>query len=185
MKTLRSLGCAGLLAMALFASPAMAKLGKATSPSVVAETSATGGLKITAKTSELRVDENPEGTMVVIVALRNLDTGNSLRNKHLREKYLEVDKYPDAELSIPRSSLDFPSEPGRTVSHSASGTMKLHGVSRPATFTYSAKKDGAGYSVTGSTRIDIRDYGIQTPSFMGVTVQPDVTVSVGFAVSDS
>ena len=40
----------------------------------------------------------------------SLDTGIDLRNKHMREKYLEVQKYPNAVLTVDRSTLHFPDD---------------------------------------------------------------------------
>lgn len=36
----------------------------------------------------------------IVVDLRNLRTGTSLRDRHAQEKYLEVDKYPEALVQV-------------------------------------------------------------------------------------
>jgi hypothetical protein len=39
--------------------------------------------------------------------------------------------------------------------------------------------------VRGTVHINMSDYGIASPSFMGVTVKPDVDVTVAFVVTDT
>ena len=138
-----------------------------------------GGLKIVGTTKEISVKDDGS-TVTVVVPLANLDTGIALRNKHMREKYMEVDKFPTAELSVPRSALKFADGSG-----SAAGTMKIHGQTRNVTFNYTAKKGGGGFAVDGSVRLNIKDYGIDVPSYMGVTVKPEVDVAAKFQAADN
>jgi polyisoprenoid-binding protein YceI len=140
-----------------------------------------GGLKIDGTSNELTVNESSDN-VAVVVPLRGLDTKIELRNKHMREKYLETDKYPNAELTVARSALKFPD--ATPVSGEADGVMKMHGREHPVRFKYDAKKAGAGYQVNGSVRVDIRHYGITEPSFMGASVKPEVDVQVNFTVSE-
>lgn len=140
------------------------------------------GLKIEGKTSELDVAE-VDGSVKVGVPLANLDTGISLRNKHMREKYLEVAKYPRAELTVDKSSLKLPAD-GAEVAGTANGTMTIHGQSKPVMVQYVARRSNGTYAVTGTTRLNIKDYGIEVPSYLGATVKPEVDVSVRFSAAD-
>jgi polyisoprenoid-binding protein YceI len=139
------------------------------------------GMKIIGTTHDLSVAEaNQE--IVAIVPLRNLDTKIELRNKHMREKYLEVEKYPNAELRVPRSALTMP--PGAPISARAEGTLTLHGRAKATSFTYVAKPDGSGIAVTGTLHVNMTDHGIAQPGYSGVSVKPDVDVQVSFHVQD-
>jgi polyisoprenoid-binding protein YceI len=71
------------------------------------------------------------------------------------------------------------------VSAEARGTMKIHGKTKTVPIRYSAKKNGAVIQVMGSLRLDIRDFGIEVPSFLGVTVKPEVDIAVTFSAKDS
>ena len=72
-----------------------------------------GGFGLDGKTHQLRIED--DGTMLkIIVPLAGLQTGIGLRDKHMREKYLEVEKYPDAVLEVPWSAVKLPGD-GRTV----------------------------------------------------------------------
>jgi polyisoprenoid-binding protein YceI len=65
--------------------------------------------------------------------IRTLDTGIDIRNEHMKKKYLEVEKYPNAVLKV--TKLELPAAAG-TGEFSAtalpfSGTLSLHGVEGP------------------------------------------------------
>jgi polyisoprenoid-binding protein YceI len=140
------------------------------------------GLTIVGKTSELTI-AHPGQTITLGVPLSTLTTGIALRDRHMKEKYLEVQKYPDAELQVARSALKIP-EAGREASSDAMGTLKLHGQTRPAKFHYTTKRNGNNYAVQGSMRLNMQDYGISVPSYLGITVKPDVDVAVRFDAVD-
>jgi polyisoprenoid-binding protein YceI len=141
------------------------------------------GLRIEGKTSDVRVSES-QGQVHVSVGLANLDTGIALRNRHMREKYLEVQKYPSADLLVSRAALSLPQD-GADVSGTANGTMMIHGQSKPVSFTYRARRDHQAYDVTGNVHINVKDYGISVPSYLGITVKPDVEVAVRYVANDT
>jgi polyisoprenoid-binding protein YceI len=123
------------------------------------------GLNVQGVTHELGVAERG-GDLVFQVALAGLDTGIGLRNRHMRG-YLDVAHYPEAELHVARKKVVFPPE-GKSVESAAQGTLTLHGISKPC-------------PIHGTTRIDIRDFGIDVPVW-GVGVEPHVGIQVDFSV---
>ncbi len=62
--------------------------------------------------------------------------------------------------------------------------MKLHGKTKDVSFHYVARKDGNAMRVGGTVRVDMRDYGISVPSYLGVTVKPEVDVEVKFGAQE-
>ncbi len=168
-----------LLAVSSVASAQLARIGEAS-----ATFSALGpaGLKIEGKTSELEASE-ADGKVLISVPLANLDTGISLRNKHMREKYLQVGQFPKADLVIGRASLKLPEE-GAEVTATAPAELSLHGQKHPVTIRYTAKRSQGVYAVTGATQLNIQEYGINVPSYLGVTVKPDISIAVQFSLSD-
>ena len=64
-------------------------------------------------------------------------------------------------------------------------TVNLHGQTRPVTVHYEAKRDGAALIAHGKFHINMTDFGITVPSYLGVTVKPDVDVSADFHVAGS
>jgi polyisoprenoid-binding protein YceI len=139
------------------------------------------GLKIEGKDDKLAVAEEGEGFKIT-VPLAGLQTGISLRDKHMRDKYLEVGKFPNAELVVAKAEVKLPT--GGESKGQAKGTFTLHGVSKPVVVEYTISgKDGA-YKITGTFRTNFNDHGIEVPSYLGVTVKPDVEVTVGFETAD-
>jgi polyisoprenoid-binding protein YceI len=141
------------------------------------------GLKIQGKTRQVTVAQQG-GNVVITVASGSFDTGIEIRNRHMRDKYLETGKYPNAVLTVARSALQLPTN-GADVSASSAGTLNLHGQTRPITISYRARRAGDTYTVTGLAHINMTVYGIAQPSFLGITVKPDVDVTVSFSAKDN
>jgi polyisoprenoid-binding protein YceI len=141
------------------------------------------GFKLEGKTSDVSVSETA-GTVRVSVGLSTLDTGIELRNRHMREKYLEVQKYPTAVLVVDRSTLRLPDD-GRDSSGAANGTITIHGQSHPVSLEYKVHRARDAFNVTGAVHVNMNDYGIQVPSYLGITVKPDVDVAAVFVAHDT
>lgn len=133
------------------------------------------GLKINGVSTSLETKE--EGEFVVIrVPLDTLKTGIDLRDRHMKEKYLETQKYPHAELKVAKALL----KPG--AQQKGTGTFTVHGVSKAVDFVYDVTPAGDQINVQGSFDINLKQFGIEIPSYLGVTVKPDVKVAAQFAV---
>lgn len=101
------------------------------------------------------------------VKLDAFDTGINLRNEHMRDKYLEVKKYPLAEFS-------FKNQPDSGV---LKGIMKIKKDSKEMEFKYELK-DG---HVTAKGFLNVKDFpSIGVPSYLGVTAADRVDISVEF-----
>jgi polyisoprenoid-binding protein YceI len=143
-----------------------------------------GGLKIDGQSSDpVNVVETDDGLIKIFVPLGGLDTGIGLRNKHMKEKYLETAKFANAELQVKRADVKLPGGDGE-MSGEASGLLVLHGKAQPTKFKYHVKRVGADYTVRGDLRVDIRNHGISIPSYLGVTVKPEVDVEVRFKAKE-
>jgi polyisoprenoid-binding protein YceI len=162
------------------ASSAVAKL-KADGATEASFTAAgPAGMQIVGRTPDLTVSEDAQHVRVT-VALARVSTGIALRDRHMREKYLEVDKFPNAELTVDRSALKL----GGDASGDVAASLKIHGQSHAVTIHYVSHREGATFHVSGSVHVNMNDYGIQVPAYLGVKVKPDVDVSVRFDASDS
>jgi polyisoprenoid-binding protein YceI len=160
-----------------------AALSAATDSKVSFQASGPAGMKIEGTTAELSVADDGVN-VVTTVALGNLTTGIGLRDHHMKEKYLEVAKYPVAILTIPRSALKVP-HAGEQSSADVAGSVQLHGQTRPVSVHYEAKGEGPSLSVRGTFHVNMNEFGISVPVYLGVTVKPDVDVSASFHVSGS
>jgi polyisoprenoid-binding protein YceI len=160
-----------------------AALSSVTDSRVTFEAAGPAGMKIEGTTPELGVTDDG-GNVVVTVPLANLSTGIGLRDHHMREKYLEVQKYPVATLTIARSVLKIPRSGEQAVAD-VPGTVQIHGQTRPVSVHYEAKGDGTAVEARGAFRINMNDFGITVPVYLGVTVKPDIDVSATFHVAGS
>lgn len=170
----------GIVSFALYADASFAGRGGGT-----ASFSATGpaGMQIVGTTHDVALQEDPQNIVAVTVALGALSTGIDLRDKHMREKYLEVQTYPTAVLRVARSDLKVPAA-GVRGEFDAEGTMSLHGKTRPVKFHYVVERDGNTFGVTATTSIDMTEFGIEAPRYLGVSVKPRVNLNVGFMADD-
>lgn len=137
------------------------------------------GMKIEGTSTSLDVKDEGQ-TIAIDVPLAPIHTGIALRDRHMHDEYLEVGKYPNARLSVERSALKLPD--ASPVDASAKGQLTLHGQTRPVSFRYRAQRSGDGIDVSGSLRIDMTNWGIHVPSYLGVTVKPGVDIDVRFLI---
>jgi polyisoprenoid-binding protein YceI len=118
------------------------------------------------------------------VDLRTLDTGIGLRNEHLREKYLEVNKatgFETATLSaIELTGLSPIAPEGKG---SFTGLLTVHGVTKTVAGAVDVRRAGDSLRVKASFRLDVPDYGIAPPRYLGIGVTDTVQVEVAFDVS--
>ncbi|MBX3261468.1 MAG: YceI family protein [Labilithrix sp.] len=156
------------------AAVAHAKLSRVGPAEVQFTASGPAGMSIVGTSNDLQITETDK-EIIVTVPLAKLDTKIELRNKHMREKYLEVAKYPNAELRVSKDGVQ-----KNATSSKANGTLTLHGTTKPTSFTYTSKPDG---SVSGAVHVNMKDFGIAQPGYAGVSVKPDVDVTVAFRVA--
>ncbi len=114
----------------------------------------------------------------VTMDLTKLNTGLPLRNKHLRENYLHTDKFPIATLSDINATDIANQVAGKASGRSPfTGMLELHGKKAEIKGSYSVK---GGKEYSGDFEIDLPDFGIERPSFMGVKVVDKVFITFSF-----
>lgn len=159
---------------------ALAAFTRTTTPAAVQFTGVgAGGFKMVGKTATLTLEQDDK-TLTLIVPLAEVKTGIALRDRHMREKYLEVAKYPDVRLAVPLASLPAPAE-GATVKGELKGLLSLHGKQQEIVFKYQASCGAQSLcTAKGGFTINVKDYGIVVPSYLGVTLKPDIDVEAHF-----
>lgn len=161
--------------------PAAAALGTAGESKLVFKATGPAGLSFEGKNRDIAVKESGSN-VVLTVKLDGFTTGIALRDRHMKEKYLETPKYPTATFEVDKSKLKFPS--GGSVSATTEGKLTLHGVTRPVKVTYRAEGDSKRAKVDGTAQLNMKDFKIEVPSYLGVTVKPNVNVEVQFGIVD-
>ena len=123
-------------------------------------------------------------TVHMEVDLASLDTGISMRNKHMREDHLETATYPKA-IFHGTKLLD-PSAPalapGQKVSFTLEGEFSLHGVTKtiqvPVEVTSSVKDDVTRIHVVTHFLVKLSDYKIDRPQFLVMRLDENQKVTV-------
>jgi polyisoprenoid-binding protein YceI len=121
---------------------------------------------------------NPSASSVnVIINIDSLDTGVGLRNKEMRERFLETNKFGTAtfkSISITGPPSIAPNQP---VEINVTGDMTLHGVTKRMTIQVRVVliPDGRIHA-SSSFKIHMPDFGISVPHSILVTVNDDVPV---------
>jgi polyisoprenoid-binding protein YceI len=173
------LGGAALLAAVTFSLVAAAKLSKTGDATAGFHAAGPAGMSIDGKTSDVSVADDGT-TVTVTVQLKSITTGISLRDEHTK-KALETDSYPTATLAVARASLKLPGG----GEGDAPGKMTIHGTTKDVTFHYVATKSGDTFDVKGTAKVNMNDHGIKPPSYLGVSVKPDVDIFANFQAKDN
>ena len=146
--------------------------------------------------SAIRIDgvgTGPEGRLEVVADEKNskiagqfifdlgsLNSGIEMRDSHMKEKYLEIEKFPTAKLTIETINID-----GNILKNfnkanvPFSGVMNLHGKEKAVSGMAELKslsKDEV--KVIAKFRVKSSDFSIEIPSFAGITVADEIDLEV-------
>jgi polyisoprenoid-binding protein YceI len=167
------------LALAVLTQGALA-LSQSGESSVTILAHGPAGLKIEGKSAQISLEKDASA-VIFKVPIAPIETGISLRDRHLREM-LDAEKFPAAILRVSRADLTFPSQ-REPAEGTAKGELTLHGRSRSVEVHYRAEPGQGGVTrVRGSLRLDLRDFDVESPSYLGVSVAPEVEVKVELTV---
>lgn len=112
----------------------------------------------------------------VIFDLSTLETGMSLRDRHMKEKYLEVDKFKTATLKL--NPIELPANQTADLKGvKFDGKLTLHGVEKPVQGTATIKMLANSINIDAAFAVNTKDFDIVTPSFAGLTVAEEVKVT--------
>ena len=114
------------------------------------------------------------------VELASLDTGLGLRNRHMRDNYLEVKQYPHATFdgTIPEVSA----VEGAGYRITAVGTFTVHGVARELEIPCDVTLEGPGYRVRCAFEVLLSDFDIEIPQIMFLKLANEIRLELDFAV---
>ena len=116
------------------------------------------------------------------VDLSTLDSGIGLRNSHLRDNYLEVERGPEfrhAVLSDIVLDDPLPASAGRHET-AFSGTLSLHGVERAVEGEAELRRRDGRMQVEATFSISLEAFDIPPPRYLGVGVRDTVEITVTF-----
>lgn len=120
----------------------------------------------------------------VTVKLDDFATGISLRDRHMKEKYLETAKYPEGKFVANTLSLAGVHAESKNSGFALPGTLTIHGKSRPATADTKIKAVAGTIEVRSSLETTLSDFDIAVPEYAGVKVADKVKVEISFTATD-
>ena len=106
------------------------------------------------------------------VELINLDSGIELRDKHLKEKYLQVEKYPKSSIEIPKQEIKY----NKKIVLKA--FLNLHGKKQEIILTTEFFKKDKMIKMLADFEIELSKFEIETPSFQGISAANKVKVKL-------
>ncbi len=113
-------------------------------------------------------------------ALQTLDSGIEMRDKHMKEKYLELEKFPVATLEIKNLILPRPAPEGDFAMEGVAfeGPLTLHGLTKPVKGTAKIARAGGQMLVEAEFGLKITDFAIPIPNFAGIAIADEVKIHV-------
>lgn len=108
------------------------------------------------------------------VYLDSIDTGIGLRNTHMREDYLETEKFPQAVYAGKIASIDSLSKSEYLAR--TDGEFEIHGIKRRKKIEVKIYNYGQLYKSVSDFSIRISDFKISQPSFLFNTVDDNVKI---------
>jgi len=112
------------------------------------------------------------------VDLQTLETGIAVRDRHMRETYLEVEKGPDYAVAtfdqIRVEKLD-----GKST---FKGTLLLHGQRQEVTGTADLQQRDGRIRVQAQFPIKVSAFQIPKPTYLGVGVRDEIQIKVSMTV---
>ena len=112
------------------------------------------------------------------VDLASIDTGIGLRNRHMRDNYLETDKYQFASYEGKITGAVQNGE--NTFDIVTAGTFKLHGVESQIEIPGVISKIENGYKAESRFEIKLQDYKIERPQLMLLKIGEVIQLHVTF-----
>jgi len=118
-----------------------------------------------------------DSTVEVVIDMSSLDTANALRNREMKELYLETQKFPSCSFKSTGVAAPASISPNTPAEIKVTGDFTLHGVTKRLTIPVRVVliPDGRIHA-TSLFNVHMPDFGIDVPSNILVTVNNDVPV---------
>jgi len=112
------------------------------------------------------------------VELATLKTGIGMRDKDMREDYLETDEYPYAVYDGRLTSVEKTGESSYSVN--TEGEFKVHGVSRQRNLSAEVTFQDNHIHVISSFEVNLEDHDIDIPSLLFLRINEVIEVELDY-----
>ena len=129
----------------------------------------------------LEAGSTTQGTQLYLeVNLASLDTGLGLRNRHMRDNYLEVRDFPYASFEATIERIEETAAGIFRVT--AQGVLNIHGVEREVSVPCDVSARQDGYRARCTFNLLLSDFDIKIPKLMFLKLANEVRLELNFAV---
>ena len=115
------------------------------------------------------------------VDLGSLDTGIGLRNRHMRDNYLETDRFPYATFS--GSFAEVGEGDGGWMRVTGGGDLGIHGVSKSVEIVCEVAPSGGGFRARCAFEVLLSDFDIEIPKVMFMKLANEIRLELDFFVA--
>lgn len=116
------------------------------------------------------------------VDLRTLDTGIGLRDRQMREDYLQTDKYPMTNYNGKIVYAEKVSDKEFKVT--LDGTIFIHGISKPLKINGNLFPSDGGYRIKAYFQVLLSDYNIEIPKLMFMKLSNTIKLVLDFYLKE-
>jgi polyisoprenoid-binding protein YceI len=129
---------------------------------------------VTGRTSSVTGTATVDGTTIsaatITVQVGDIATDSEQRDSYFRDSALDTQAFPTATFTLTEPIEDAVPSGDATTQVRATGTLDLHGVTKPVTATLQVGLNGDGVDVSGTVPITFSDYSVQAPDLGFVKV---------------
>ena len=139
--------------------------------------SATAVGRTTAVTGSIAISGTTVSTGNFTVDLTKVSSDRSQRDSQFQGRIMNTSSFPTAMFTLtqPIALGPLPAS-GATVTESATGTLTMHGATKPVTFSVTARRNGAQIQVSGSIPVTFANWNIPNPTFGPVSTDDHGTM---------
>jgi polyisoprenoid-binding protein YceI len=125
-----------------------------------------------AVTGSMTIAQRRVTAAAISVDLTQVSSDQSLRDRQFQGRIMDTAHFPTVAftLTTPIAIGAVPAV-GGTVSEPATGTLAMHGVTRPVVAQVSARRNASTIDVNGSIPVVFADWGIPNPTFGPATTE--------------
>lgn len=124
------------------------------------------------------VEDLNDNQLYFEVDLTTLDTGIELRNRHMRDNYLETEKYRFTFFEGRISQIEKVSDQKHSVE--VNGTLFIHGVTNEINVQGVLTSADYGYLVESEFIVALSDYKIDIPQLMFMKINEEMKLQLRF-----
>jgi polyisoprenoid-binding protein YceI len=115
----------------------------------------------------------------LILGLSELKTGIEMRDEHMKKKYLEVERFPEATLKIKDLAIPIMKD-GESRELKFAADLNLHGIDHTIQVLATIKMNDHRYDIQATSSFQLSDFKVEIPVYAGIKVADLVDLDIRF-----